>query len=556
MGVESAAIRAMARPGAEEFSRLARPGAIIPVYATIAGDCLTPVTAYERLAARSEYSFLLESVVGGERIARYSFLGAAPRTLIQAIGHQVTVEDRRGRQPVRRHLHSPDPLHELENLLGPPRAIAMPGLPAFIGGAVGYAGYDTVRYLEPEKLAAPPPDTRHLPDLLFGIYDELVIFDHVQKTILLVACAHHDGSDQAEIYAAALERLQDLRAALTPASPLRLDLVNLADQRRPAWQSNFTRSAFEQAVREAKQYIQAGDIFQVVLSQCLSLTSRAHPFAMYRALRMINPSPFMFYLAAPDCTLVGSSPEIMCRVENGLITNRPLAGTRRRGATPQEDQRLEQELLADAKERAEHVMLVDLGRNDVGRVAQRGTVRLRDVLTVERYSHVMHLTTHVTGQLEHGKSCLDALRMTLPVGTVSGAPKIRAMQIIDELEPTRRGPYGGAVGYIDYSGNMDTCIALRTLVVRPTAPTSRSSPVGAAAAPGPGLPAAPDAGVVAGPAEALGAAPPSSSAAWRVDLQVGAGLVADSVPANEYQETLNKAAGLLQAVALAEAVPA
>jgi anthranilate synthase component 1 len=295
-------------------------------------------------------------------------------------------------------------------------------------------------------------------------------------------------------------------------------MVNLAPEGRPEFQSNFTRSAFEKAVEAAREYIKAGDIFQVVLSQCLRVETTAAPFDIYRALRMVNPSPFMFYLTAPDCTLVGSSPEIMCRVQNGLITNRPLAGTRKRGATPEEDRQLQEELLADPKELAEHVMLVDLGRNDVGRVCQPGSVKVSEPLTVERYSHVMHITTNVSGKLAEGKTCFDALRMTLPVGTVSGAPKIRAMQIIDELEPDRRGPYGGAVGYMDYAGNMDTCIALRTMVVTPPDPPVRDGRI-----------------------------------AHQVWLQAGAGLVADSVPASEYQETLNKAAGLLKALTLAEA---
>ena len=506
-----------AHPSFEEFVRLARPGTTVPVYITITGDYLTPVTAYERLASLSEYSFLLESVVGGERIARYSFLGAAPRRVLQARGHKALIEDYQPGRCEKREFDSVDPLKELETLLAPIQPVRLPGLPTFVGGAVGYAGYDTVRYLEPEKLAAPPPDSRGLPDLLFGIYDELVIFDHVQKIILVLTNVHVDSGDRKTAYDDALERIDRMVQVLAQPRPARLGIVNLGGNRPPAHQSNFTRQAFEEAVLAAKQYIEAGDIFQVVLSQCLRVDTRAAPFDIYRALRMINPSPFMFYLTAKPCTLVGSSPEIMCGVQDGVITNRPLAGTRRRGATPQEDQRLEKELLADPKELAEHVMLVDLGRNDVGRAAAPGSVRISDALSVERYSHVMHITTNVTGRLAEGKTCFDALRVALPVGTVSGAPKIRAMQIIDELEPTRRGPYGGAVGYVDYAGNMDTCIALRTMVIAPPAGRDRA---------------------------------PELS---RVYIQVGAGLVADSVPAAEYQETLNKAAGLLQAVALAEA---
>jgi anthranilate synthase component 1 len=303
--------------------------------------------------------------------------------------------------------------------------------------------------------------------------------------------------------------------ALNQPTVAQLGMLKLQPELSPRYESNFTKEGFEKAVIAAKEYIKAGDIFQVVLSQCLNMTTRADPFDIYRALRVINPSPFMFYLTTPACTLVGSSPEIMCRVEDGIITNRPLAGTRPRGKTPEQDAALEAELLADPKERSEHVMLVDLGRNDVGRVSEPGSVKVSDPMTVERYSHVMHITTNVTGKLAQNKTCFDALRNTLPVGTVSGAPKIRAMQIIDELEPTRRGPYAGAVGYIDYAGNMDTCIALRTMVMMPEV-------------------------------DDLG------TPRHRVYVQAGAGLVADSVPESEYQESLNKAAALLKAVAMAE----
>ncbi len=506
-------LTSLIRPAWTEFQNLARPHSVVPVFVTLMGDYLTPVTAYERLSRRSAYSFLLESVVGGERIARYSFLGSHPRLVLRAAGEQITVQTAGASAPELRTWKSADPLRDLAEILGPARAVSVPGLPAFTGGAVGYAGYDSVRYLEPEKLAASPPDRRHLPDLQFGIYDDLVIFDHVQKTILVVADVHVKDQPRRADYDAAVHRIDGIVQCLGSPLAERVGIVNMAVESRPAFTSNFTRDAFEKAVDSAKEYIKAGDIFQVVLSQCLKVTTGAAPFDIYRALRMVNPSPFMFYLTSPDCTLVGSSPEIMCRVQDGVVTNRPLAGTRRRGATPQEDAALQEELLADPKEIAEHVMLVDLGRNDVGRVSEPGSVEVSEPLTVERYSHVMHITTNVTGRLAEGKNCFDALRMTLPVGTVSGAPKIRAMQIIDELEPDRRGPYGGAVGYMDYAGNMDTCIALRTMVITPAADKIRHD-------------------------------------AW---VQAGAGLVADSVPASEYQETLNKAAGLLKAVAMAEA---
>jgi anthranilate synthase component I len=507
-----------ASPSLEEFEKLARPGAVIPVYVTLCGDYLTPVTAYERLSKLSRYSFLLESVVGGEQMARYSFLGSSPHTVVSARGDKVCITEFSGAQEHKKEFTSADPLRDLEKLLSGVRAVHQDNLPAFTGGAVGYAGYDTVRYLEPEKLASPPRDDRDLPDLLFGIYDDLVIFDHVRKTIIVTANVRVGFGPVRSDYNAALGRIERIVEALSTPLPARLGMVNLTRENRPAYRSNFTREEFEKAVLAAKEYIKAGDIFQVVLSQRLEMTTSAHPFDIYRALRMVNPSPFMFYLTAPECTLVGSSPEIMCRVQDGVITSRPLAGTRRRGATPEEDERLEKELLADPKERAEHIMLVDLGRNDVGRIAQLGTVKISDVMTIERYSHVMHIVSNVTGKLADSKTCFDALRITLPVGTVSGAPKIRAMQIIDELEPTRRGPYAGAVGYVDYAGNMDTCIALRTMVVT----------------------------------RAAGSGGKDGGEKFQVYVQAGGGLVADSVPAEEYQESLNKAAALLKAVALAE----
>jgi len=494
-------------------------GIAIPVYRTLLSDHLTPVTAYELLAKRSDHAFLLESVVGGERIARYSFLATSPRTIIKAYGHDVTIEQRTGHSVTStRNFVSADPLKDLENLLKPIYGQRLPPpalLPSFVGGAVGYAAYDTVRYLEPEKLGNVPKDDRRLPDLLFGIYDELVIFDHVQKTVLIVANAHISQGEKRtykEIYADAVARIDQIIATLQEPMHFQLTSVDLSREVRPQYTANTSKEQYEHAVLAAKEYIKSGDIFQVVLSQRLETTTTARPFDIYRALRVINPSPFMFYLSSPECILIGSSPEIMCRVQDGVITNRPLAGTRRRGATEAEDKALEEDLLADPKERAEHIMLVDLGRNDVGRAAELGSVQVSDVMTVERYSHVMHIVSNVTGKLAKDKTVFDALRLALPVGTVSGAPKIRAMQIIDELEPTKRGPYAGAVGYIDYNQNLDTCIALRTMVVTPNAGLGKH----------------------------------------KVYVQAGAGLVADSVPANEHQECINKASALLKAVALAE----
>jgi len=493
-------------PTFEEFRSLAERGNTIPVYRELLADALTPVAAYRLLAepagfAASPYSFLLESVVGGERIARYSFVAADPEATFVVRHNDVTVQ-RPGQEA--QTSQTDDPLAVLAELMAPYQAVHVPHLPRFTGGVVGYAGYDMIRYYE--RLPDAPPDDRNLPDLCFGLYRSMVLFDHVSKTIKVV-CNAHVQDDPGAAYAeacAAIERTIDrLRAGDSHA----VTEVTLEHLPQMPFRSNFRRLDFERAVEACKEYIRAGDIFQVVLSQRLAVETRCRPFDIYRALRVVNPSPFMFLLRTPETTLVGSSPEILCRVEDGVITNRPLAGTRPRGATEEEDKALEAELLADEKERAEHIMLVDLARNDVGRVAEPRTIELSDALTIERYSHVMHIVSNVTGRLADGNTAFDALRASLPVGTVSGAPKVRAMEIIDEFEPTRRGPYAGAVGYVDFSGNMDTCIALRTMVI-----------VGEQAY-----------------------------------LQVGAGIVADSVPANEYQETLNKARALLKAIEVAQA---
>jgi len=364
-----------------------------------------------------------------------------------------------------------------------------------------------------EKLGTPPPDDRRLPDLQFGIYDQMVIFDHVKKLVHIVAHAHvSDVADPDKAYEVACERI---RALADQLGEMRTDPVRPLMPASPGdvdYESNFTAEQFEEVVERCKEYIRAGDIFQVVVSQRLSATTKATPFDVYRALRVINPSPFMFYVQSPATTLVGASPEILCRLEDRTVSTRPLAGTRARGKTEAEDLGLEKELLADPKERAEHVMLVDLGRNDLGRVCEPGSVKIDDLMSIERYSHVMHICSSVSGKLADGMSAFDAIRSVLPVGTVSGAPKIRAMQIIDEFERSRRGPYAGAVGYIDFSGNMDTCIALRTLVVTP-----------------------------------------ADNGEYRVDAQVGAGIVADSEPHNEFKETLNKAQSMLNALNIANA---
>ena len=438
-------------------------------------------------------------------MGRYSFLGTEPFLRFEAWGRDVVVTDPRAATAADKY-QSDDPIAELERLVDRYRAAHVPGLPRFTGGAVGYAAYDAVRYVE--HLPDVPKDDRGLPDLSFAFFDRMVLFDHIRKTILVVAQAHIEpGGDVREAYRLACARVDELVERLdAPADSYPLRDIDTDGPVTIARKSNFTREAYEQVVRSCQEYIKAGDIFQVVPSQRFEVQTTARPFDIYRVLRVVNPSPFLFYLTFDDFQLIGSSPEILVRVEEGIVTIRPLAGTRRRGKTEAEDLALAAELVADPKERAEHSMLVDLGRNDVGQVAEYAAVVLSDVMKVERYSHVMHITSNVTGKLRKGMTAFDALRAGLPAGTVSGAPKVRAMEIIDEFEPTKRGPYAGAVGYIDFSGNMDTCIALRTLVIR-------------------------------------------NGTAY---VQAGGGVVYDSVPSDEYDETVNKASGLLKAIEIAE----
>lgn len=500
----------MHSPSAAEFTILARTHTVVPVFRTLVADALTPVSAFRKLRTAGEWAFLFESVVGGERVGRYSILGASPFLRFTATGNQIEIAERDGNSATST---SPDPLKSLEALVAKFRGPHLPGLPRFCGGAVGFASYDAVRYVE--RLPNAPSDDRRIPDLCFGFYDEMVIFDHINKTVLVVAHAHVAGmgdgvSGIEDQYRRTCERVDALVVKLAkPLADLALQDIDL-HTRYPApdtrYQSNFTRDSWDTMIRRGIEYILAGDVFQYVPSQRFRTTTAADPFDIYRALRVINPSPFMFFVDVGDTKLVGASPEIMCRVENGEMTVRPLAGTRRRGATPDADKALAEELLADPKERAEHIMLVDLGRNDVGKVCELGSVKLAELMTVERYSHVMHISSTVTGKLKPGLTAFDALRSALPAGTLSGAPKVRAMEIIDELEPHKRGPYGGAVGYFDFSGNMDTCIALRTLVMQ----------------------------------------------GQTADIQAGCGVVADSDPASEYAETVNKAMGLMRAIEAAE----
>jgi anthranilate synthase component I len=508
------ALRPRYCPDFERFSQLAEGADMVPVYRRLVSDSLTPVSAFHKLDA-GRCACLFESVVGGEKVGRYSFLATHPYFEIEAYERRVTINSASGVSAsgapilVSRQFESANPLAELRRHVESVRAVTLPELPPFCSGAVGYAGYDVVRYCE--HLPSAPKDDRQVPDLAFAFYDQMVVFDHVAKTIVVVAMARLDkpNTDRRAAYADACRRVDRLVGELS-TNPCDLPPFDIVLEGSPSvvHQSDFSQEEFEAAVGKCVEYIRAGDIFQVVISQRLDVGISVHPFEIYRALRVVNPSPFMFYVRTPSVTLVGSSPEVMVRVVNGEVTTRPLAGTRRRGLSDEEDHRLAEELLADPKERAEHVMLVDLGRNDVGRVARYRSVKLSDVMTIERYSHVMHITSNVSGQLAPGKTAFDALQACLPAGTVSGAPKVRAMEIIDELEPYRRGPYAGAVGYFDFNGNMDTCIALRTIVVQGD----------------------------------------------KAYVQAGAGIVADSVPANEWNETLNKARGLLKAIEIAEAM--
>ncbi|XZE45407.1 anthranilate synthase component I [Pirellulaceae bacterium SH467] len=488
-------------PSFDEFQSLAPQFDLIPVWKRLLSDHLTPVTAFRQLDDGMSSACLFESVVGGEKIGRYSFIAIGPRTRMVATRDQVEWhEDGK----VTQH-RVDDPLAFLRDQVSGKKVATLPGLPPFVGGAIGFAGYDVIRYVE--NLPNAPKDDRHLPDLDFGFYDQLIVFDNVNKTVLvlqLVAIStDKDPSKTREAYDAASDAIQSTIEKLRQPLPLTaVEEIDTTHVVADLPQSNFTREGFEEAVLKCREYILAGDIFQVVLSQRFEVEASCDPFEIYRTLRVVNPSPFMFFVRTPSCSLVGSSPEVMSRVFDRVVTVRPLAGTRPRGKSSEEDRRLADDLINDPKERAEHVMLVDLGRNDIGRVAKFGSVRLSDLMVVEHYSHVMHISSNVTGELREDMDAMDAFKSCLPAGTVSGAPKVRAMEIIDELEPTRRGPYAGAVGYFDYRGNMDTCITLRTMVI----------------------------------------------CNGKIYVQAGAGLVADSDPASEYLETVNKSKAQLAAI--------
>lgn len=463
----------MIKPDLPEFKRLAKKGNLVPVYKEIVADMETPVSAFKKIAG--DHSFLLESVEGGEKIARYSFLGTCDKSRVA----------------------SPGSFDEIREILKQYRPVKVPGLPRFSGGLVGYIGYDAVRQIE--KIPNANPDDLNIPLMQFIMADAILAFDHIKHKIVIIANARITG-DPARAYRSACRRIAGLEARLK--KPLRTTELETGRRREVKFRSNVTRREYEEMVRQAKAHIKAGDIIQVVLSQRLEAKCHADPFDIYRALRVLNPSPYMYYLRLGDLQIVGSSPEVMVRLEGGLATLRPIAGTRPRGRDEAEDQKLADDLLASKKERAEHVMLVDLGRNDLGRVCDWGSVKVTEEMVIEKYSHVMHIVSNVNGRLKRGRDAIDLVKAVFPAGTVSGAPKVRAMELIDELENRQRGLYAGCVGYFSFSGELDSGIAIRTILIKD----------------------------------------------GKAYVQAGAGLVYDSVPAREYQETLNKARALLTAV--------
>ena len=479
-------------PSKKEFIRLAKKANVIPVYREMLGDLLTPVSAYMKL--RDSYSYLLESVEGEEKIARYSFIGIKPSIIFKSKGKNIEIV----RKDKTRKFSTSSPLKEIASIMKGFRPAEVKGLPRFSGGMVGYMGYDMVRFFE--ELPDDNVDDLKMPDSIFMMADSHIIFDHSRHTIKVVVNAYNSGEG---VYEKTVKKIDKIIEELNKKESKKRKKRKTKTSNKIS--SNFTKKGFEGAVRKAKEYIKAGDIIQVVLSQRFHARLDCDPLDVYRELRSLNPSPYMYYLNFGEVKMIGSSPELLVRCEDNIVETRPIAGTRPRGKNEEEDSELEKELLMDAKERAEHVMLVDLGRNDIGRVCEPGTVKVSEFMFVEKYSHVMHIVSNCKGRLSKKCDAYDVLQAGFPAGTVSGAPKIRAMEIIDELEKTRRGPYAGAVGYFSFSGNMDTCINIRTIVVK-------------------------------------------GKDAY---IQAGAGIVADSVPSREYQETVNKARAMMRAIEIA-----
>ncbi len=474
----------------------------IPIVREILADLETPLSCYLKLA-HGPYSYLFESVEGGEKWGRYSLIGLPSATVLKVHGHHLSIETN---GVVTEARDTPDPLTEVEAFAQRYTVPELPDMPRFTGGLVGYFAYDTVRYVEPRLADSCPPDELGVPDILLMASHEVLVFDNLQGKLIFIV--HADSADP-DAWSKAQIRLDELEASLLKPLP-DLDKVSLTPSgvSESAFTSSFGQARYEEVVEAIKEYIVAGDVMQVVPSQRLSLPFTAQPINLYRALRCLNPSPYMYFLNLDGFEIVGSSPEILARLEDGEVTVRPIAGTRPRGADAQEDKALEAELLADPKEIAEHLMLIDLGRNDVGRVSAVGSVKLTEKMVVERYSHVMHITSNVTGQVGSDTTALDVLRAALPAGTLSGAPKIRAMEIIDEFEPVKRGVYGGAVGYLGWNGNMDTAIAIRTAVIKD----------------------------------------------GQLYVQAGGGIVADSVPRTEWEETMNKSRAIFRAAAMVQGV--
>jgi len=486
---------------AEEFSRLAEEGYNrIPVVFDTLADLDTPLSTYLKLA-RGPYSYLLESAQGGEKWGRYSIIGLPSDTVLKVTNQLITIETD---GEIIEEVETDDPLTFIEAFQQRYKVAPLPELPRFYGGLVGYFGYDCVRYVEKRLANSAPPDPLGTPDILLMVSEDVVVFDNLRGRMQLISLVNPDDPN---IYQRTIERLQDRARELHNAVPTIPTSTTNQRVLESDFQSGFGEAGFKLAVEKIRDYIKAGDVMQVVLAQRMSLPFGAEPINLYRALRSLNPSPYMYFMDLDEFQIVSSSPEILARLEGDTIINRPLAGTRRRGDTPEEDAEMEAELLADPKEIAEHLMLIDLARNDVGRVAQIGSVEVTEQFTIERYSHVMHISSNVVGKLSSGKTAMDVLRATLPVGTLSGAPKIRAMEIIDELEPVKRGIYGGAVGYLAWNGNMDTAIAIRTAIIKD----------------------------------------------GTLYIEAGGGVVADSIPKLEWKESMNKGRAIFEAAAMAEA---
>ena len=483
-----------------DFNKLAKKGYNrIPLMCEILADLDTPLSTYTKIC-NFPYSYLFESVEGGEKWGRYSIIGLPAKKIISVTGEKVKITEN---SKLIDEYNTSDPLKEIEKIQQSYKVAQIEGMPRFSGGLVGYFGYETIRYIEPKLNKNNKEDPIGSPDILLMVSDEVVVFDNLSGKLFIIV---HADPKKNDAYSNALQRLDDISGMLRDNQTNKSQSDNSRDVNENDFVSGFTQKNYEKAVDAIKNYIINGDAMQVVLSQRLSIPFQSKPINLYRALRSLNPSPYMYFLDLEDFQIVGSSPEILVRLEDNIVTVRPIAGTRPRGKTKSEDLALEKDLLEDPKELAEHLMLIDLGRNDLGRVADVGSVNLTDKMIIERYSHVMHIVSNVTGELKKGMNAMDVLRSTFPAGTVSGAPKIRAMEIIDELEPVKRGVYSGAVGYISWNGNMDTAIAIRTAVIKDKT----------------------------------------------LHIQVGAGIVADSIPKNEWDETMNKGRAIFKAVSLVE----